>query len=119
MRLPGIDTFGDLCDRLAVVVYTLAVMENRKRDEQAKPDKNLDLIARLDNTSRDACELRSQIKNKINECLAEIVASGEYKVLKEARTFRPPATRLSDVLADACKEYADTFSKLLAEELLA
>ena len=118
MRLPNVDTFGDLVDRLIVEVNKLSVMENRKRIEQAKPDRDAELIAKLDNASRDCCEFRSILKNKINECLSEIVASGEYKVLREVRTFRPPTTRLADLLADACRSYADTFANALAEELL-
>ena len=118
-RIPNVDTFGDLVDRLCVEINKLSIFENRKREEHAKASPDRDFIAALDNASRDCCELRSILKTRINECLTEIVASGEYRVLKEARTFRPPAPRLSEVLADACREYADTFSTLLAEELLA
>ena len=118
MRLPNVDTFGDLVDRLIVEVNKLATLENRKRVEQGHSEPDAELIAKLDNASRDCCEFRSILKTKINECLAEIVASGEYKVLREVRTFRPPSTRLADLLADACTDYADTFANALAEELL-
>jgi len=118
MRLPNVDTFGDLVDRLIVEVNKISVLERRKRDEHEKPHPDIALIASCDNASRDANEFRSILKNKINECLSEIVASGEYKVLREVRTFRPPTTRLADLLADACRSYADTFANAIAEELL-
>lgn len=107
---PGIDTFADLIDRLAVEVHKVAHCENRKRELHALPNKTDQdwlLIAALDNLSRDACEIRSMVKVRLNELLTEIVNSGEYKSLREVRTFRPPARRLSDILADRFHALAD------------
>jgi hypothetical protein len=117
-RIPGVDTLGDLIDRLIVTVHKLAFFENKKREEHAKTHPDVAAIAKWDNASRDCCELRSIIKSRIDELMGEIVESGEYKVMREVRTFRPPASRLSDVLAHACREYADWFATKTAEELL-
>lgn len=118
MRIPNVDTFGDLVDRLIVEVNKLAFFENAKRKEHASFSPDPEVISRLDDASRDCCELRSMLKSRINECLAEIVRSGEYRVMREVRTFRPPDARLSDVLADACRERSDAFSKALVTEIL-
>lgn len=103
-RIPNVDTFADCLDRLIVEVNKLSYFENKKREEHAKPDKNLEMIAFWDNKSRDCCEYRSLLKNKINEILGEIVDSKEYKTLREVRTFAPPKERLSDFLAKRCEE---------------
>lgn len=118
MRIPGVDTLGDLCDRLAVEVGKLAAFENRKREEHAKSEPDVAKIAAWDNLSRDCCELRSMLKSRINELFAEVVASGEYKAMKEVRTFRPPAAKLSDVLADACEATSHRIAQAMQDELL-
>lgn len=102
-RIANIDSLGDLIDRLIVDVLKLGHFETLKRNEQAKTDKNEALIAKWDNASRNCCEFRSQIKNRINELMQEIVESHEYLFLKEERTFTPPAERLSDLLAKRCE----------------
>lgn len=113
MRIPNVDTLADLIDRLIVEVNKLAYFENKKRDEHAKDSPDAELIAQWDNLSRDCCEYRSLLKSKINELFSEVIASGEYKTLREVRTFRPPAKRLSDLLAERCEEV----SQRLADEL--
>lgn len=104
VRVPNLDTLADYIDRLIVEVHKLAWFENEKRKEQAKPSKDLALIAQLDDRSRDCCELRSMLKNRINELFADILKTGSYTSLREVRTFRPPSTRLSDALADRCHD---------------
>lgn len=102
-RIPNVDTFADLIDRLVVEVNKLSWFENQKRLEHGKPSPDASLIAKWDNLSRDCCEFRSLLKSRINEVLSEIVASGEYRTLREARTFRPPAGKLADLLANRCE----------------
>ena len=117
-RIPNVDTLADCLDRLIVEVNKLSYFENKKREEHSKKDKNLEMIAFWDNKSRDCCEFRSLLKNKINEIMSEIVESGEYKTLHEARTFTPPKERLSDFLAKRCEEIGNlTYSGKLAEIL--
>ena len=105
--IPNLNTFADLIDRLIVEVNKLAYFENNKReahkDAEADPgsfDRNL--IAFWDNKSRDACEYRSMLKNAINEQLTKVCESGEYKTLKELRTFAPPGKNVEDLLAAKC-----------------
>ena len=104
IRIPNVDTFADCLDRLVVEVNKLSYFENKKREEHAKIKKDPERIAFWDNKSRDCCEFRSLLKNKINEILSEIVTTKEYRTLREARTFIPPKERLSDLLADRCEE---------------
>lgn len=118
MRIPNINTFADLLDRLIVEVNKLSALEHRKREEQGKPKPDAALIAKWDNLSRDCCELRSMIKSEINTLLAEIVSSQEYKTMREVRTFRPPATRLADVLARRCREVSEQLAYVADMELL-
>lgn len=102
--VPNLNTFADLIDRLIVEVNKLAYFENKKREMQ-KDDPasmDLDLLAYWDNKSRDACEYRSMLKNAINEMLAKVCETGEYKTLKELRTFAPPDKSIGDILADKC-----------------
>lgn len=117
MRIPNVDTLADLIDRLIVEVNKLAYFENRKREEHGKSEPDAAVIARWDNLSRDCCEYRSLLKSKINEVLGEIVASGEYKTLRELRTFRPPAGRLADLLAGRCHEVSVKIAESLEADL--
>ncbi|OHA26480.1 MAG: hypothetical protein A3C06_02795 [Candidatus Taylorbacteria bacterium RIFCSPHIGHO2_02_FULL_46_13] len=123
VRIPNVDTLADCLDRLIVEVNKLSYFENKKREEHAKPNKDAELIAFWDNKSRDCCEFRSLLKNKINEILSEIVSSKEYKTLREARTFAPPKERLSDFLARRCEElgtlaHTGKLAKILEKELV-
>jgi len=113
MRIPNVDTLADLIDRLIVEVNKLSYFENRKRAEHGKASPDATAIARWDNLSRDCCEYRSLLKSRINECLGEIVASGEYQTMREVRTFRPPAGKLADLLAARCAEVSDQIAKAL------
>lgn len=117
MRIPNVDTLADLIDRLIVEVNKLAYFENRKRDEHGKPAPDAALIAHLDNLSRDCCEYRSLLKSRINELLGEIVSSGEYRTLREVRTFRPPAGRLADLLANRCREASEQIAAAMEADL--
>jgi len=100
---------ADYIDRLIVEVNKLAYFENRKRELQLNPGLNAEEIVRVDNLSRDCCELRSMLKNRINELFDSILRGEEYRTLREVRTFRPPAVRLADALADRCHDIGDLF----------
>jgi hypothetical protein len=101
-KVPNLNTLADVIDRLIVEVNKLAFFENRKRDEQGMEEPDAELIAHWDNLSRDCCEYRSMLKNEINRLLSEIVQTGEYRTLKELRTFREPKRSVADILADRC-----------------
>lgn len=119
MRIPNVDTLADLIDRLIVEVNKLAYFENRKREEHGRPAPDVGLIAHLDNLSRDCCEYRSLLKSRINEVMGEIVASGEYRTLREIRTFRPPAGRLADLLANRCQDVSEKLARSIEADLCA
>jgi hypothetical protein len=121
-KIPNLNTLADVIDRLIVEVNKLSYFENKKREEHDKWEVDEEMIAHWDNLSRDCCEYRSMLKNEINRLLAEIVNTGEYKTLKELRTFRVPKNTVADLIAERC-EYAagDKFKadlvKALEEEL--
>ena len=115
--IPNIDTLADLIDRLIVEVNKLSFFENRKREEHAKPSPDAEMIAKWDNLSRDCCEYRSLLKSRINEVMQAIVESGEYRTLREVRTFRPPARRLSELLAERCETVSQEIAGSLRREL--
>jgi hypothetical protein len=117
VRVPNVDTLADLIDRLIVEVNKLAYFENRKRAEHGKESPDAKAIAYWDNLSRDCCEYRSLLKSRINECMAEIVSSGEYQTMREVRTFRPPAGKLADLLASRCAEVSEQVAKALEADL--
>ena len=106
VKIPNLNTLADVIDRLIVEVNKLSYFENQKREEQGKDEfhRDADKIAHWDNLSRDCCEYRSMLKNEINRLMAEIVTTGEYKTLKELRTFRTPKHSVSELIADRCKE---------------
>lgn len=117
-RLPAVDSAADLIERLAIVLNRMAHLEQQKRDGGLAPDQ----VVRIDSASRDCCEARSEIKNRINACFEEI-ARGEYKSIRESRSFRPPDERFSEVLDRHCAEIAhhftsEEFAKSIAAELL-
>lgn len=117
MRIPNVDTLADLIDRLIVEVNKLSYFENRKREEHGKPAPDAAAIAKWDNLSRDCCEYRSLLKSRINECLGEIVSSGEYQTMREVRTFRPPAGKLADLLAGRCADVSEQIARALEADL--
>lgn len=117
MRIPNVDTLADLIDRLIVEVNKLSYFETRKRQEHGKPHPDVAAMAEWDEASRDCCEYRSMLKSRINQTLGEIVASGEYQTMREVRTFRPPAGRLANLLADRCREVSDQIRAALEADL--
>ena len=117
--IPNLNTFADLIDRLIVEVNKLAFFENMKREEQGKEHPNTELVAHWDNLSRDCCEYRSMLKNEINTMLSEIKEAGDYKTLREVRTFRKPRKSVGDILASRCLEVSNKqdLIRALVEEL--
>ena len=120
VKIPNLNTLADVIDRLIVEVNKLSFFENKKREEQGKDEFHRDSgkIAHWDNLSRDCCEYRSMLKNEINRLTSEIVESGEYKTLRELRTFRAPQRDVAEILADRCKwAGSDEFKEELRESL--
>jgi len=116
--IPNLDTFADLCDRLAVTVQKLGFFENMKREEHAKDNPDRYLIAHWDNLSRNECEYRNLIKCKINEMLTQIIEDGQYQTLPDNRTFRSPPKEIGDILADQyVKVDISEFKKEFGENL--
>jgi hypothetical protein len=123
-KIPNLNTLADVIDRLIVEVNKLSYFENQKREEQGKDEfyRDAEKIAHWDNLSRDCCEYRSMLKNEINRLLAEIVNTGEYKTLKELRTFRVPKNTVADLIAERCEyaagnKFKAALVKALEEEL--
>ncbi len=116
VHIPNLNTFADLIDRLVVEINKLAFFENKKREEHAKDSPDQYLIAYWDNLSRDACEYRSMLKNEINRVLTMICDTGEYKTLKELRTFRSPDKDVGEILAKRCELPGPNFIEELCKE---
>lgn len=118
MLIPNLNTFADLCDRLAVEIHKLAWFENKKREEHAKEFPDSVLIAKWDNLSRDACEYRSLLKNEINNMLKVIVVNKTYETLNELRTFKPAKKSAADLLEDMYTKSAEhSLTKQFAEAI--
>jgi len=105
IRIPNIDTFASLIDRLSIENHKVAVYENKKREEQSKKNPDPELITKWDNLSREANELRSEIKKRIDSLLEQIITTGKYTYMKEPRTFSPPAAEAFSSLID--KRYSE------------
>ncbi len=101
-KIPNLNTLADVIDRLIVEVNKLSFFENKKREEHAKDESDAEKVAHWDNLSRDCCEYRSMLKNEINRMTSEIVETGEYRTLREMRTFRKPGRSVAEILADRC-----------------
>lgn len=86
-RIPNLDTFSAIIDRLIIEVHKVAYLENKKREEHKKESPNLKNIAEWDNASREACECRAALKAKLDAIFKESIESGSYDTLDEARTF--------------------------------
>lgn len=86
-KVPNLDTFSSLIDRLIIEVGKVSIMENKKREEQQKANPNVELIAQWDNASREANECRAALKARIDQQFKEVVECGSYNYLGEARTF--------------------------------
>lgn len=97
-RIPNINTFATLIDRLAIENHKTGYFENLKRQEHAKLNPDVHLISQWDNLSRESCELRAAIKNQIDELFAEIVSSQNYLYLNEPRTFRKNIEAISTIV---------------------
>ena len=99
-RIPNFNTFADAIDRLIVEIQKLSFFENEKRKESNKENPDINLIAKYDKLSRDCCEFRSALKNKINECLQDIVNNGTYQTMTEVRTFSKPKKPVEDLIQE-------------------
>lgn len=88
----NIDSFSHLVDRLIVENIKLADYVRRMEMEQEKPDgeRDLKLIDSLYRGLRLANEARASAKNHLDQLLSKVMASGQYHVLSEIRTFRLP-----------------------------
>jgi hypothetical protein len=86
-RIPNLDTFSAIIDRLIIEVHKVATFENRKREEQNKPNPDQKKITSWDNSSREANECRAALKAKLDELFTQAVRDGDYETLDEARTF--------------------------------
>ena len=96
-----------------IIINRMAHLEQMKRDGGLTPEQ----VVKIDTASRDCCEGRSAIKNRINEVFEEI-AEGQYKAIRESRSFRPPDTRFSEILEEHAAEIAHLFvSADLAEAM--
>ena len=73
LYIPNLNTFADLLDRLIVELAKISYYENKKREEHAKDNPDVNEISRWDNLSRDGVEFRSMLKNEINKTLEKIV----------------------------------------------
>lgn len=118
-RIPAVDTAADLIERLIIIDNRMAWLEQQKRDlDGSDPEA----IAKLDKASRDCCEGRSLIKNRINAVMEEI-ARGQYTSVMESRSFRPPDELFAEVLDKHSQEIAhyftsEEFAESIAAELL-
>lgn len=106
-RIPNFNTLADAVDRLAVEINKLSRYENLKREEHGKENPDVELIAKWDNLSRDACEYRSLLKNEINKILKDCMEEQCYNTLEEIRTFRPPERSAADLIAEMCEDRAN------------
>lgn len=114
--ITNVDTLADYIDRLIVEVNKLSWLENKKREVQRGDKVDPELVTKLDNLSRDACEMRSKLKTRVNELFKDVVESGKYEVNKEIRTFSAPISTVSDLVADRSYEIGQkTFSGELAK----
>lgn len=86
-KIPNLDTFSAIIDRLIIEVGKVAFLENAKRAEQAKDKPDLKKIQEWDHASREANECRAALKAKIDQLFGEAIRTGKYEVLSEARTF--------------------------------
>lgn len=86
-RIPNLDTFSAIIDRLIIEVNKVAVLENKKREEQLSKNPNAQKIAEWDRASREANECRAALKAKLDALFEEVINKGEYSTLNEARTF--------------------------------
>lgn len=102
VKIPNLNTLADVIDRLIVEVNKLSFFENKKREEHAKDNPDVEMVAHWDNLSRDCCEYRSMLKNEINRLISEIVETGEYQTLREMRTFKQPKRSVEEILAERC-----------------
>lgn len=107
VRIPALDTMADLLERLIIVDNRMAWLEQQKRD---LVEADAVTIAKLDRASRDCCEARSAIKNRINEAFEGIVQGDEYRSLRESRSFRPPDERFAETLDRHSREIAHLFT---------
>ena len=122
-KIPNLNTLADVIDRLIVEVNKLSYFENKKREEHAKLAPDDKIIAHWDDLSRDCCEYRSMLKNEINRLTSEIVEKGEYRTLRELRTFRKPGRSVEEILAERCwvvardKDFQEELVEALKEKL--
>lgn len=86
-KIPNLDTFSSIVDRLVIEVGKVAFLENKKAEEHSKPNPNHEKISGWDKASREANECRAALKARLDVLFKDSVESGRYETLNEARTF--------------------------------
>lgn len=89
-KIPNVSSISALIDRLAIECSRISYFENKKRIEQKEKNPDPLKIMKWDNLSRESCELRSAIKNKIDELFQELIRENKYEYYLEPRTFSSP-----------------------------
>lgn len=86
-RIPNLDNFSSIVDRLIIEVGKVSILENKKAAEQQKDNPDQKKITEWDKASREANECRAALKARLEEVFQAAVRDGDYETLNEARTF--------------------------------
>lgn len=121
--ISNVNSLAALCDRLSIENHKTAYFENKKRDAQKSENPDYKLIAKWDDMSRDACELRALIKKEIDDLFQLVVSLGSYDYAREVRTFSstPRASQVLDDIYSSCAikaingELAEAFERELSD----
>lgn len=76
-----------MIDKLISANIKLTIFDHYKKFELAKDNPDLKKIAEWEAGARSSNEMRARVRNAIDEKLSQIIDSGEYKFIKEYRTF--------------------------------
>lgn len=109
IKLANVDALSNLIDRLCVTVNKLSWLEYNKFEEYKKDNRDIEKIAKWDHISRNLCNLREELKNKIDETLAEIVSTDRYTVIRDEKTFSKPRTEISELIDRKLNEITSQF----------
>lgn len=86
-KIPNLNTFSAVIDRLIIEVGKVSVLENKKREEHSKEKPDANQIATWDNASREANECRAALKAELDRMFVDLSKGEPYQTLSEARTF--------------------------------
>lgn len=110
-RMASGGTIADLIEKLAQQVQKLALLESKKYEEHVSQKPDAKKIAELDRLHLECKTLKTQLKQELDDSLAEMVDISYYRPVTEKDMEIPKFILSKNTIAEKVEEIVETTSK--------